>query len=86
MTETDKKYIANLMPEWAKDVPRGLCATMYGTGSYDGDMRVKSEVERILGITGVNIEDMYREAYAIAKEAKESHTMCAITKLLSEWM
>ncbi len=32
------------------------------------------------------IADMYKEAYAIAKEAKESHTMCTITQLLSEWM
>lgn len=48
MTEQDKKYIWDLMPSWVKTVPKGLCPTMYGTGSYEGDLKVRTKVAEIL--------------------------------------
>jgi hypothetical protein len=39
------ELIKQLMPDWVKDIPKGLCATMYGTGSYEGDLEVKEKVD-----------------------------------------
>lgn len=40
-------YLLAFVPDWAKDVPNGLCATMYGTCSADGDRQVKCKVDAI---------------------------------------
>ena len=42
------KLLRSLLPEWVHHVPKGLCATMYGTGSYEGDLRVKEKVSELL--------------------------------------
>jgi len=34
ITEKDAKLIWNLLPGWLKEMPKGLCPTMYGTGFY----------------------------------------------------
>ena len=43
----DISFLLNLVPGWAKDVPVGLCPTLYGTGSSEGDLVVKQRVDAI---------------------------------------
>ena len=43
----DIELILLLMPSWVKDVPEGLCPTMYGTGSYEGDLVIVNRVRAI---------------------------------------
>jgi hypothetical protein len=43
----DIRFLLSLIPEWAKTVPKGLCPTMYGTGSYEGDLLIKTRVDKI---------------------------------------
>lgn len=43
----DARYLLSFVPPWAKEVPEGLCATMYGTGSAEGDTRVMQRVTEI---------------------------------------
>jgi len=43
----DIKFLMSFVPEWAKEVPRGLDPTFYGTLSYDGDMKVKKRVDEL---------------------------------------
>ena len=49
MTKEDAEYIWDLIPNWVKESPEGLCPTFYGTGSAKGDKEVKAKVEKILG-------------------------------------
>lgn len=42
----------HFVPAWAREVPSGLCPTMYGTGSYHGDLRVKEKVDMIAALLG----------------------------------
>ena len=48
MTNKDVEFLESLLPPWVFDVPKGLCPTMYGTCSYEGDLKVKEKVEKIL--------------------------------------
>lgn len=41
------RYLLRLVPQWAEEVPPGLCPTMYGTASQEGDERVKARVDAI---------------------------------------
>jgi len=43
----DIKLLLSLIPSWAKEVPEGLDPTMYGTGTYDGDLEIKQKVDEI---------------------------------------
>jgi len=43
----DIALLLSLMSSWAREVPEGLDSTMYGTGSYDGDLRIKQRVDEI---------------------------------------
>ena len=43
----DVTFLMNLVPDWAKDVPEGQHETMYGTLSYEGDLKVKDVVDDI---------------------------------------
>jgi len=49
MKEEDKRLIWSLMPEWAKRPQEGLCSTLYGTLSYEGDLRIHRKLVAILG-------------------------------------
>ena len=40
-------FLLSLVPPWAKEVPKGLDPTMYGTGTYEGDLEVKKRVDEI---------------------------------------
>jgi hypothetical protein len=44
----DKEFILSIVPMWAKDVVVGLDATMYGTGTYDGDLKVHERLMNII--------------------------------------
>jgi len=39
--------LKSLIPDWAKIVPKGLDPTFYGTGSYEGDIKVMNKVKDI---------------------------------------
>ena len=41
------EYLMSFVPKWAKEVTRGLCPTMYGTGTFEGDAKVLCEVQEI---------------------------------------
>ena len=43
----DIEYLLSLIPDWAKIVPKGLDPTFYGTGSYEGDLKVQKTINRI---------------------------------------
>ena len=47
ITKIDIEFLLSLIPDWAKDVPKGLDPTMYGTGRYDTDLLIKLWVDRI---------------------------------------
>ena len=40
-------FLLSLIPLWAKEVPPSLDPTMYGTGTYAGDLEVKKRVDEI---------------------------------------
>jgi len=40
------EYLLSFVPDWAKDVPKGLDPTMYGTGSYEKDLVVQEAVKK----------------------------------------
>jgi len=42
----DIKFLLSLLPTWAKEVPAGFDPTMYGTGSYAGDLEVNKKVQK----------------------------------------
>lgn len=50
MNEKDREFILSLIVDWAKDCPVGLCPTMYGTGTREGDLEVQKEVYKILNV------------------------------------
>ena len=44
----DIVFLLNLVPDWAKVVPKGLDATFYGTGTYEGDLEVNKRLNQIM--------------------------------------
>jgi predicted nucleic acid-binding Zn-ribbon protein len=40
-------YLVSFIPDWAKDAQPGLDPTMYGTLTYEGDLKVIAQVEKI---------------------------------------
>lgn len=42
--------LAFLAPHFSEEPPKGLCATMYHTGSYEGDMEQYKKVKRLCDI------------------------------------
>ena len=44
----DIKFLSSLLPDWVKEVPKNLCPTFYGTGTYEGDIKIKNKVDSIL--------------------------------------
>ena len=43
----DIKFLLSLLPDWARSIEPGLDPTMYGTGSYKGDLKVVKRVQEI---------------------------------------
>jgi hypothetical protein len=43
----DMKFLVSLLPAWAMATSRGLDPTMYGTGTYGGDLKVVLRVKKI---------------------------------------
>lgn len=50
MIERDKQFLWRLMPDWIKKPEVGLCATMYGTGSFKGDWAAHERVVKLLNM------------------------------------
>mgnify|MGYP005624636563 CR=1 FL=1 len=48
LTNLDKTILYSLIPDWAKKTEMKLDPTMYGTGTYEGDMKVIKMVNRLL--------------------------------------
>jgi len=44
----DIYFLLKFVPEWAKNVPKGLGETFYGTLSYEGDLKVKERLDQII--------------------------------------
>ena len=49
LEEEKRRDLWALMPLWAKECQEGLCATQYGTLSYEGDLRIHRKLVAILG-------------------------------------
>ena len=49
INKKDLEFLISLIPNWAKDdVPRGFFPSFYGTGSYDGDVKIKERYDSII--------------------------------------
>ena len=48
MKEEDKKFLYSLIVDWAKEAPMGLCPTMYGTNTQEGDQVIVDRVNKLL--------------------------------------
>lgn len=48
MNNDNAHFLWNLMPEWVRKDEPGLDPTMYGTGTYEGDLEVQKKVREIL--------------------------------------
>ena len=46
--QEDLNLLLSFVPIWAIVVEKGLDPTMYGTGSYEGDLKVKMKVDDII--------------------------------------
>ena len=46
--QEDLDFIYSLLPKWTKEVPKGYGEMFYGTLSYEGDLKVKERVDKIL--------------------------------------
>lgn len=46
--QEDLKLLLSFVPTWARMAEEGLDPTMYGTGSYEGDLEVKLKVDSIV--------------------------------------
>lgn len=47
LKKDDIEFLISLLPDWAKEVPKGLDPTFYGTGRYETDLEVKQRIDRI---------------------------------------
>jgi len=54
----DMQYMYSLLPDWTKEVPKGLDPTFYGTLSYEGDKLVKIRIENIMKRAKTSYEDI----------------------------
>jgi hypothetical protein len=43
----DIKFLLNLLPNWAQEVPKGLDAMFYGTLRYEDDLKIKNKIDQI---------------------------------------
>jgi hypothetical protein len=41
------RFLLSFVPPWAEEVPEGLDPTFYGTGTAEGDRKVKARVAAI---------------------------------------
>ena len=44
----DIEFLLSFLPQWVRKVEKGLDATMYGTGTYEGDKNVQDKLKKIL--------------------------------------
>ena len=54
----DMQFLLSLLPDWTKEVPKGLDPTFYGTLSYEGDKLVKIRIENIMKRAKQSYEDI----------------------------
>ena len=47
ITKEELNLLFSLLPLWVLAVPTGLDPTFYGTGSYEGDLKVQQKVKKI---------------------------------------
>jgi len=43
----DIKFLLKFIPPWAKEAPPGLCPTMYGTLTQEGDQKIIDKINII---------------------------------------
>lgn len=48
----DIGFLLSIVPDWAKFSAPGLGPTMYGTGTFDGDIKVIERVQKIEALAG----------------------------------
>ena len=63
------KYLLSFVPDWAKEVPKGLNPTFYGTLTYKGDLEVKAMVDDIRSMVMEKVT--MKEVMAGTKEEEE---------------
>jgi hypothetical protein len=47
ITKEDFKFLLSLAPDWVNDPNNGHDPTMYGTGTYEGDIKVHNRMVEI---------------------------------------
>lgn len=47
ITKEELNLLFSFIPSWVLGVPTGLDPTFYGTGSYEGDLKVQRTVKKI---------------------------------------
>ena len=48
------KLLLSFIPDWAKNLEKGLDLTMYGTGSYKGDEEIIQKLDKLYESVGGN--------------------------------
>ena len=48
ITKEEFDLLISLLPDWVKDVPKGLFPTFYGTCSYEEDLKIKKKIDGII--------------------------------------
>lgn len=62
----------HFVPAWAQEVPDGLCPTMYGTGTAEGDRRVKGKVDELRALLKSGKGETFAES-PDAEDWKNAH-------------
>ena len=64
LKKDDIEFLISLLPDWTKEVPKGLDPTFYGTGRYETDLEIKQRIDRIKRTllkpdkTGIRVDDL----------------------------
>lgn len=61
------RYLLSFVPEWAKEAPEGLCPTMYGTPTQEGDTKVVEKIKEVVAALPEYMETSEREEIKYTK-------------------
>ena len=75
--------LLSLVPMWARVTVRGLDPTLYGTGSYEKDLKIVEEIENIILSS---VHDEYIPKYKLRKLVEEMlDEDCGVTDTITRY-